>query len=88
MNKYSLLKLRIKIQQFGSALVFFGLALLINKIPGGKLITIIGGMLYASSRIMRALEPIYTEPIWELVFPELALGTKEQPEMNNSDKTH
>jgi hypothetical protein len=37
---------------------------------------------------MRALEPIYTEPIWELVFPELALGTKEQPEMNNSDKTH
>ena len=58
-NRKALMKFRIKLQQFGLAIFFFGMAILINKIPGGKMITLIGGLLYASSRVMRAFEPIY-----------------------------
>jgi hypothetical protein len=82
----AMLKLRLKFQQFGLAIFFFGLALFINRIPGGKMITLTGGMLYALSRVFRAFEPVYHEPEWELVYPELAVG--EKTEMNNIiDKT-
>ena len=76
-NKKAIMKFRIKLQQFGLAIFFFGMALFVNKIPGGKMITVIGGMLYASSRVIRAFEPIYHEPHWELVYPELAKGSSD-----------
>ncbi len=79
MKTMKLLKLRIMIQQFGTAIFFFGMALLVNGITGGRLLSIIGALLYASSRMMRAFEPIYHEPNWELVFPELALSIDENP---------
>jgi hypothetical protein len=74
MKTLKMLKLRIMIQRFGSAIFFFGMAFLINGLPGGRLLSIIGALLYASSRIIRAFEPIYHEPNWELVYPELSLS--------------
>ena len=81
-----MLKLRLKFQQFGLAIFFFGLAVFINRIPGGKMTILMGGMLYALSRVLRAFEPVYHEPEWELVYPELEVG--EKTDMNNNiDKT-
>jgi hypothetical protein len=85
MKKTTIIRIRMKIQQIGLAMFFFGLAFLINRYTGGKLLTSGGLLLYALSRIIRAFEPIYREPFWELVFPELALGAQDPA--NESETT-
>lgn len=86
MKEKRIVKIRIRTQQFGLALFFLGLALMINGIPGGRMITVMGGLTFALSRIFRAFEPIYTEPDWSRVFPELALGRTDisEPEISNT----
>ena len=85
MKEKRILKLRIRTQQFGLALFFLGLALLINNIPGGRMITVLGGLTFALSRIFRAFEPIYKEPDWSRVFPELSLGPTDNSETEISN---
>jgi hypothetical protein len=88
MKKTTMIRIRIKIQQIGLAMFFFGLAFLINRYPGGKLLTLGGLLLYALSRIIRVFEPIYREPFWELIFPELALGPQERENESKTTKNH
>jgi hypothetical protein len=85
MKEKRILKLRLRTQQFGLAAFFLGLALLINGLPGGRMITAMGGLTFALSRIFRAFEPIYKEPDWSRVFPELALGQTDDSNSNISN---
>lgn len=65
------LKLRIKLQQLGIVLFIFGLILWINELGVWKSLMTSGLFIFSVSKFMQAAEPVYDDPQWERVFPEL-----------------
>jgi len=63
------------LRQFSIATLIFGAMLFLNRFPGAKWIITIGGILYAIHSFLLAFEKIQIDPDWEIVYPELALGS-------------
>jgi gliding motility-associated protein GldL len=63
-----------KLYGFGAAVVIVGAMFKIQHWPGASAMLVIGLSTEALIFIFSAFEPIHSDPKWELVYPELALG--------------
>ncbi len=63
-----------KLYGFGAAVVIVGAMFKIQHWPGASAMLVVGLSTEALIFIFSAFEPIHSDPKWELVYPELALG--------------
>jgi hypothetical protein len=83
------------LRQFSICVIAIGAVIFINEYPAGKWILSLGGILWALYSFMKGFEPVFEEPNWELVYPELGLGHFDDFDMeldldvkvNNAPKT-
>ncbi len=62
------------LRQGSISILLIGGVFYLNHFTGGVALLTIGGLSLAVHSFLRAFTPIYEEPNWELVYPELALG--------------
>ena len=62
------------LRQGSISILLIGGVFYLNRFTGGVALLTIGGLSLAVHSFLRAFTPIYEEPNWELVYPELALG--------------
>jgi hypothetical protein len=72
------LTIKMKIRQFGIALLCIGGVLFINNIPFSTLVIVFGALLFVVNYFLSSFDEIKKDPNWELAFPELALGVGDE----------
>ena len=78
------LNFKNKFRQFGLSILILGIAFYINDFLIGPILFAIGSVFYITYTIMCGFSPTHEEPNWELVYPELALGSSGK-ELNEEE---